>query len=80
MIFWGSTIYSVVYNHYEIAAIIWLGKAISDIFSIRIIFKKFNQHIQNSEIISASIIQNFFIPILGLVVPFQKVHWKKRTF
>ena len=80
MIFWGSTIYSVVYNHYEIAATLWLGKAISDIFSIRIIFNKFNQHIQNSEIISASVIQNFFIPILGLVVPFQKVHWKKRTF
>lgn len=76
--FWGFTICSMVLNHYEITAILWLGKAISDLFSIRIIFKKFNQPIQNSEILWSSLFQNFFIPAIGIATPFQKVHWKNR--
>ena len=80
ILFWGFTLYSLVFNHYEIATILWLGKAISDLFSIRIIFQKFNQPIQNSQIIWSSIFQNFFIPALGIAVPFKKIHWKNRKF
>ncbi len=80
MIFWGLTAYSVVFHHYEIAAILWIGKSLSDILNLQIMFNYFLQPIHALEILGASIIQNFFLPLLGMASPFQKTKWKNRTY
>ena len=81
VIFWGLTLISLFQQHYEIIAILWLGKLFSDVFCIRKIFKTFNQNTNFKEILFASIYQNLFIPALGAFSAFQKsVHWKNRTY
>lgn len=81
LIFWGLTLISLFQQHYEITAILWLGKLFSDVFCIRKIFKTFNQKTNLKEIFYASIFQNFFIPTLGIFSAFQKkVYWKSRTY
>ena len=81
LIFWGITLISLFQQHYEITAILWLGKLFSDVFCILQIFKTFNQKANFSEIFYASIFQNLFIPTLGVFSVFQKkVYWKNRTY
>ncbi len=78
VIFWGLTAISMVLNYYESVLILWLGKAVADIFSIQLIFSKFNQKISNYQILYSSFFQNFFIPAIGIAHRFQKVRWKNR--
>ncbi len=81
LIFWGLSLISLFQQHYEITAILWLGKLFSDVFCIRKIFKTFNQKTNLKDIFYASIFQNFFIPTLGIFSAFQKkVYWKNRTY
>jgi len=80
IIFWGLTLFAVVYQRYDIAAILWVGKLLADIINIKFIFKYFHQPIKIWEIFRASIFQNLFIPLLGLAAPLQKVYWKNRKY
>lgn len=80
IIFWGMTLFSMVSNRYEIAAILWVGKALADIINLKIIFNYFRQPIKLWELVGASFFQNLFLPFLGLAAPLQKVHWKNRTY
>jgi cellulose synthase/poly-beta-1,6-N-acetylglucosamine synthase-like glycosyltransferase len=80
ILFWGLTTLSLYYSCYETLLILWFGKIVSDIITLKKIFHSFKQPITIFEIIVSSIFQNFFIPMLGIAHPFSKTYWKQRIY
>lgn len=80
MLFWGLTSISLYYSCYEIMLILWLGKVVADTIILKKTFQTFKQPISIFEIVVASIFQNIFIPILGILHPFSKTNWKQRVY
>lgn len=80
MLFWGVSMMSLYLSIDGLFLFLWCSKILVDTINLQQIFKLFNQKITFIEILVASVFQNFFIPILGILHPFFQTRWKERNF